>query len=389
MRRVRMALCLAGVAVCLCAANAQERSTAIVSQTVQVAPATGDPPETPGPKLDDTKSAKPKKTGKRQAQLEEVVVEAKKPLSAASSDEIRARDYELRPHATTQEILNNVPGLVVTQHQGGGKATQYLVRGFDADHGTDFAVFVDDLPVNLPSHAHGQGYADLNFLIPETVDRLQLYKGPYFAQFGDFANAGALNIVTRDEVEESYGGAYGGSFDTQRYVALASPKLDWAKTLIAAQAYFSNGPFVNPQHYARYNVFTKFTLDPTPESKVSLSGSVYEGDWDGSGQIPLRAVNDGFLVDPTVPGGQRPFGRFDAVIRPRAAPATGRTSTSITHMRRQRRRSGPSRSTPAATNWRCSPTSRSSRILACASSSRTAPSWIVAGSRTAPSHRPT
>ena len=97
-------------------------------------------------------------------------VEAKRPLSAASSDEIRARDYELRPHATTQEILNNIPGLVVAQHQGGGKATQWLIRGFDADHGTDVAVFVDGLPINLRTHAHGQGYADLNPLI-RAVDK--------------------------------------------------------------------------------------------------------------------------------------------------------------------------------------------------------------------------
>src|ERR1700687_281446 len=192
--------------------------------------------------------------GKRTARLEKVVVEAKKPSSAASSDQIRALDYQLRPHATTQEILNNAPGLVVAQHQGGGKAAQYLIRGFDADNRTNFALFVDDLPVNLVSHAHGQGYADLNFLIPETVDRLQLYKGPYFAQFGDLANAGALNIVTKDEFKESFALAEGGSFDTQRYVLGVSPQLSWAKTLLAAQAYFSNGPFVNPQHDARYNV---------------------------------------------------------------------------------------------------------------------------------------
>ncbi len=310
-----MALCLAALA-CICAgARAQERSADAASEPAQAAPATT---EQTG---DQDKSAPNQKRAKRSVEVEEVVVEAKKPLSAASSDEIRARDYDLRPHATTQEMLNDVPGLVVAQHQGGGKAPQYLVRGFDADHGTDFAVFVDDLPVNLPTHAHGQGYADLNFLIPETVDRLQLYKGPYFAQFGDFANAGALNFVTKDEVPENYGRAEGGSFDTQRYVALASPQASWAKSLLAAQAYFTNGPFVNEQHYARYNVFSKFTLEPGPDSKLSVSGSVYEGDWDGSGQIPRRVVNMGFLDDPTVAGGVRPFGRFDAID-----PSEGGTS---------------------------------------------------------------
>jgi outer membrane receptor protein involved in Fe transport len=241
------------------------------------------------------------------ARLEEVLVEAKRPLSAASSDEIRAQDYELRPHATTQEILNNIPGLVVNQHQGGGKAMQYLIRGFDSDHGTDLALFVDGLPVNLPTHGHGQGYADLNFLIPETVDRVQLYKGPYFTDLGDFATAGALRFVTLDEFRESFVRAEGGSFDTQRYVAGVSPRLGNVKTLLAAEAYFSNGPFDNPNNFARYNVFSKLTLEPNPGGRLSLSGSVYASDWDASGQIPLREVTDGRLdrfgsEDPTEGG---------------------------------------------------------------------------------------
>ncbi len=227
--------------------------------------------------------------------LDEVVVEAARPRSAASSDEIRAADYGLRPHATTQEILNNVPGVVVAQHQGGGKATQYLVRGFDADHGTDFAVFVDQLPVNLPSHAHGQGYADLNFLIPETVERLQLYKGPYFAQLGDFANAGALNMVTKDEFAENFALAEGGSFATQRYVIGASPRLGNVKTLLAAQIYATDGPFDSPENYLRYNGFGKFTLEPTPESRLAVSLGLYDGRWHGSGQVPLRAVSSGLI----------------------------------------------------------------------------------------------
>src|SRR5207237_10309747 len=100
-----------------------------------------------------------------------------------------AAEFEMRPHATPLEILNDLPGVVVAQHQGGGKAPQYLVRGFDADHGTDFAVFIDDLPINLRTHAHGQGYADLNPLIPEVVERFDLHKGPYAAQFAHFPTA--------------------------------------------------------------------------------------------------------------------------------------------------------------------------------------------------------
>ena len=181
---------------------------------------------------------------------------------------------------------------------------QYLIRGFDADHGTDFALFTDGIPVNLVSHAHGQGYADLNYLIPETVKDLQLFKGPYFVQFGDFATAGALQIETRDEYQQNFALAEGGYFDTQRYVLGGSPKLDWAKTLLAAEAYFTNGPFENPQHYTRYNVFTKLTLQPNADRVLRMLGSVYYGDWDGSGQIPVRAVGNG-------PGQISRFGAID------------------------------------------------------------------------------
>ncbi len=256
-----------------------------------------------------------KRAGKKTSELSEVVVEAKKPLTSASSDEVREKDYAVRPHDTMMEILNNIPGLVVAQHQGGGKAPQWLIRGFDADHGTDFAVFLDNLPINLPTHAHGQGYADVNFIIPETLERFQLYKGPYFPQFGDFANAGALNFVTKEEFKENFAFAEGGYYGTQRYVVGASPQLSWAKTMLAAQAYSTNGPFVNPQNYWRYNFFGKMTLDPTPDSKLWFDASVYDGDWDGSGQIPLRVVQAGDLVtDPnTNPATTRPFGRFDSI----------------------------------------------------------------------------
>ncbi|MCX8073118.1 MAG: TonB-dependent receptor [Candidatus Binatia bacterium] len=257
------------------------------------------------------------KSGRGTMDLGSVIVQARKPLSSASSEEIRARDFALRPHGTLQEILNNVPGLVVAQHQGGGKAPQWLVRGFDGDHGTDFAVFVDDMPVNLVSHGHGQGYADVNFVIPETIQRLQLYKGPYFPEFGDFANAGALQIVTRDEFPQPFAYAEGGSFNTHRYVAGASPKLgDW-KSLLAAQAYFTDGPFDNPQNYSRYNLFAKLGREWAPGQEIAVTGGVYAGDWDASGQIPLRAVRAGRLLlaplDLDSQASARPFNRFDAI----------------------------------------------------------------------------
>jgi outer membrane receptor protein involved in Fe transport len=212
------------------------------------------------------------------------------------------------PHGTTQEILNNIPGLVVAQHQGGGKAPQWLIRGFDADHGTDIAVFVDDLPMNLRTHGHGQGYADLNPLIPEVVDSIQLRKGPYFAEYGDFATAGALNFVTKDEFKENFFLAEGGSFDVMRYVAGGSHDFGFLKALVAGQAYFSDGPFDNPQDFSRYNAYTKLSATPSDTSKLWLGMNVYDGSWHGSGQVPLRAVSSGQIdrfgsIDPTEGGG--------------------------------------------------------------------------------------
>lgn len=246
-------------------------------------------------------------SGDETTALEELVVEARPPQSAASADEIRARDYQLRPHSTMQDILNNVPGLVVRQHQGGGKASQYLIRGFNADHGTDFLVTVDGLPVNLPSHAHGQGYADTNFVIPETIERLRLRKGPYFVEQGDFATAGSLDLVTRDAFPQPFVLAEGGSFGRQRYVVGASPQIGAAQTLLAAQAYWSDGPFLADENFARYNAYAKVTWAPSRRLQLWGAGTLYAGDWDASGQIPQREVSAGRLdrfgaIDPTEGG---------------------------------------------------------------------------------------
>src|SRR5581483_907350 len=181
-------------------------------------------------------------------------------------------------------------------------------RGFDADHGTDIAVFVDDLPANLRTHAHGQGYADLNPLIPEVVDTLRLRKGPYFAEYGDFATAGALDVVTKDQFKENFALAEGGSFDVMRYVGGVSRTIGGVKALAAGQAYFADGPFEHPQDFSRYNLFTKLSAAPSSTTKTWLSTSVYDADWHGSGQIPLREVSAGRLdrfdaIDPTEGGG--------------------------------------------------------------------------------------
>src|SRR5215510_7728010 len=135
--------------------------------------------------------------------LPNVDVSTDKPVSAASSKYLSQIDFENRPKNSAQDMLRLVPGLFIAQHAGGGKAEQIFVRGFDCDHGTDVATFVDGMPVNMPSHGHGQGYADLHFLIPEVVNNMEVYKGPYWVQFGDFATGAAVKFNTLDHLDNN------------------------------------------------------------------------------------------------------------------------------------------------------------------------------------------
>jgi hypothetical protein len=248
--------------------------------------------------------------------LPPVSVTAPPPVSSSSEQIIPGRDFELRPQGRPADVLRLVPGLIINQHQGGGKAEQYLLRGFDADHGTDLALFVDGLPVNLRSHAHGQGYADLHFLIPETVKAVEVVKGPYFPEYGDFDTASAILFLTRDYVEENTLEVGGGSFNTQRYVALMSPTRDALKTLIAFEGYRSDGPFEHPNGYLRFNLFAKASANIAEDMKLAVWASLYRAEWHGSGQIPERAIRSG-LID-----------RFGA-IDPNEGGVTQRTNLNI------------------------------------------------------------
>jgi len=248
--------------------------------------------------------------------LPPVSVTAPPPVSSSSEQIIPGRDFELRPQGRPADVLRLVPGLIINQHQGGGKAEQYLLRGFDADHGTDLALFVDGLPVNLRSHAHGQGYADLHFLIPETVKAVEVVKGPYSPEYGDFETAGAILFLTRDYVEENTLEVGGGSFNTQRYVALISPTRDALKTLIAFEGYRSDGPFEHPNGYLRFNLFAKASANIAEDMKLAVWASLYRAEWHGSGQIPERAIRSG-LID-----------RFGA-IDPNEGGVTQRTNLNI------------------------------------------------------------
>ena len=234
-------------------------------------------------------------------------VSADRPMSAASALTVRDQDLRLRPVQRVGDLLRVAPGLITVQHAGGGKANQYLLRGFDADHGTDIALSMDGIPINMVSHAHGQGYADTNFVIPELIERVEVYKGPYFTELGDFATAGAINLVTRKGFSENSVSLSGGQFNTIRAVAIASPTFGKLRPLVAAEVSHSDGPFINPEGFNKYNVFAKLTYDISPSSFISLAVTSYGGDWRASGQIPSREVDAGRLdffgyVDPTEGG---------------------------------------------------------------------------------------
>ena len=255
----------------------------------------------------------------------EAIVEGERPFTAASASTVRDRDFLLRPRFTPEDILRSVPGLVIAQHQGGGKADQLFLRGFDSDHGTDVAVSLDGVPVNMPSHAHGQGFADLHFLIPEVLEKVEITKGPYFADKGDFDTAGAVDLVTRERFDHSQisvqGGilpGYTGKVDgipgstdrrglNYRVLGIASPDLGDAKPFFAGEVSGLEGPFQTSEKLERYNFFAKLGLDLSPKTKLSLSALAYASSWYGSGQIPSRLVDSGFLdrygaIDPTEGG---------------------------------------------------------------------------------------
>ncbi len=187
--------------------------------------------------------------------LDSLVVAADPAFSTASSRVIRSLDLQLRPRESSQELLRLAPGLVIAQHAGGGKAEQIFLRGFDADHGTDVAISVDGTPVNLVSHAHGQGYADLHFLIPEVLDEIEVRKGPYDAQDGDLATAGAVAFQTKDRIGHGRVETRGGSFNTVHGLALVPFGGDVAHAggYLAASAHYTRGPFLASQDYRRVN----------------------------------------------------------------------------------------------------------------------------------------
>jgi outer membrane receptor protein involved in Fe transport len=240
----------------------------------------------------DKKPAKSEEQLQQEQRAIEVTVTAEKPGGeSASRVAYGRRELELRPRLRPGDILEAVPGLFAVQHAGGGKANQYFLRGFDADHGTDVAFFVDGAPVNMVSHGHGQGFSDFHFLIPELVVGLEGYKGPYAAQLGDFATAGAVNLRLAEKFDESYAQYSVGQYGIMRGLVIVSPNLgEDFRVVAAAELYKDDGPFLNPEQLERLNITLRATHDLGPRSKVQMTWMSYASSWNGSGQIPARAV---------------------------------------------------------------------------------------------------
>lgn len=230
--------------------------------------------------------------------LGEILAQADRPYSAASSSTIRAFDLVTRPVRSSQDLLQLTPGLITAQHAGGGKAEQIFLRGFDADHGTDVAISVDGIPVNMVSHGHGQGYADLHFLMPEVVENIEVIKGPYDTRFGNLATAGAIAFSTKDHLDQNLIRLEGGRFNTANLTALYQipiSEVGHQGAYFGGQFYNTDGPLESPQGFQRFNLFGKFHTHLSEETKLSLSVSGFSSAWDASGQIPARAIESGVI----------------------------------------------------------------------------------------------
>jgi len=240
--------------------------------------------------------------------LEEVTISAKRVELLASADSasvgtVLAKQLQNRPILRTGEVLEVVPGLIVTQHSGDGKANQYFLRGFNLDHGTDFATRVDGLPVNMPTHGHGQGYSDINFLIPELVERIDYKKGTYYADEGNFSAAGAADVRYARTLERSIASLGAGQYGYRRALAALSSEAAGGDLLIGLDYQHSDGPWDLKEGFRKVNGLLKYTRGDT-DAGFGLTAMGYDGKWTSTDQIPLRAVESGDLsrfgyIDPT------------------------------------------------------------------------------------------
>ena len=230
--------------------------------------------------------------------LNEVSVNAR---GTKTTQKISAVDIALKPVNSSQEILRSVPGLFIGQHAGGGKAEQIFLRGYDIDHGTDLSITVDGMPVNMVSHAHGQGYSDLHFLIPELIEKVDFDKGPYYAENGNFATAGYVDFKTKNSIQKNRVQVEAGSFKTFRVlgmVDLLKPTVSLNKNqdaFLATEFITSQGPFESPQDFQRFNIFYKHSYKLNEKNYLKTQVSHFRSSWNASGQIPESAVENGTI----------------------------------------------------------------------------------------------
>ena len=210
--------------------------------------------------------------------------------SSAGQVTVGAGEIKNRPLLRSGEILEALPGLIITQHAGGGKANQYFLRGFNLDHGTDFAIFLDGMPLNLPSHAHGEGYSDMNTVIPEFVERVDAEKGPYYADVGDYGSAGNAHVVSYKTLPQNFFQLDGGMYQFARFVFGVSQKLGNGNLLYGGEAYHDGGPWLHSDNYYKFNGLVTYSQG-TAANGFSITSRDYDGArWNSSDQLPYTAI---------------------------------------------------------------------------------------------------
>ena len=249
---------------------------------------------------------------------------------AASEGGVTSKRIETRPLLRTGELIELVPGMIVTQHSGDGKANQYFLRGYNLDHGTDFALWVDGMPVNMPTHGHGQGYADINFVIPELVSRVGFRKGPYFAEEGDFSSAGVARLRYFDKLPEGIATVTLGSNNFRRGVIANSTEFASGNLLYALELAGNNGPWDLDQKLRKLNAVLRYSQG-TERDGFSFTAMAYESKWNATDQIPQRAVDQGLIglygnLDPTDGGRTSRYSASFSGAKP-AGPGTLRVDS--------------------------------------------------------------
>ena len=221
----------------------------------------------------------------------------------ASQGRVTQEELDLRPVYRVGQLLETVPGLTVTVHSGEGKANQYLLRGFNLDHGIDFANFIDDMPINRPSNAHGQGYSDLNFVIPQLLQGLDYTKGPYYAEIGDFGAVGSEHMRLLDDLPDQVSTSIGTLGSEEVFGGGTLHFDDGSRLLAAADISHLDGPYTYSDNFRKIALASRYSMG-TDQDGYSLTAMYFKGQGRNSTDQPLRAVEDGLIgrygtLDPT------------------------------------------------------------------------------------------